>query len=97
MRERSGANEKSSYTRLFPPPRLSQVQSKLFAKSEECRLLELKLDGLTEQQETDRKRLEELTEKLRAARDSESKVEENYRQELVAQTNLAQHYKGKFM
>ena len=39
-------------------------------------------------------RVEELSEKLKKARDSELQLEENYRQELGAQTKLAELYKG---
>ncbi len=56
--------------------------------------MEEKEEVLTEERDGLRKRVEELTEKLKSARDSEIKVEEHYRQELLAQTNLAQHYKS---
>jgi chromosome segregation ATPase len=74
--------------------RFADLQSKLFTKTEEFRLLEAKDETLSEEIDVLKKRHEELAEKLRQARDSEVKVEEHYRQELLAQTNLANHYKS---
>ena len=49
-----------------------------------------KAEGLTATEA----RVEELSDKLKKARDSELQLEENYRQELSAQTKLADLYKG---
>ncbi len=73
----------------------ADLQAKLTGKTEEARILEGRLETVSEDSRHFQKRLEELAEKLQTARDAELRIDENYRQEIVAQKNLAEHYKSK--
>ena len=87
-------NDENISLRREQTARTADLQSKLAGKSEEGRVLEGKVEAMRDERDGLRKRAEDLAGKLRDARDAEARVEEHYRQELLAQTNLASHYKS---
>ena len=76
---------------------IAELQADKARLVEAARMAEGKAQALQEDNENFQSRILELTEKLKTARDSELKLEESYRQELRAQTKLAQLYKGIYL
>ena len=88
-------NEEVLRVRTEQTHRVAELQAQLASKNEGMSMLEGKEEALRADVASLQGRCEALAEKLKAARESEALVEENYRQELKAQTNLANLYKGK--
>ena len=72
----------------------SGLRERFEETNEKLRMAEAREAAKTEGLAATEARVEELSEKLKKARDSELQLEENYRQELGAQTKLAELYKG---
>lgn len=90
----SQTNDEIIRVRSEQSQRLAQLSSDLAQKSEEVGMLEGREEALKADLENANVRCEELAERLKAARESEIAVEENYRQEVRAQTKLAELYKN---
>lgn len=60
----------------------------------QIRIAELSLANVQKTNEAQEKHIEHLMNKLREAEDIETKMQENYRQELSAQRKIANLYKG---
>ena len=92
--ELSRKNEEVMAARREAITKSSGLRERFEETNEKLRMAEAreaaKAEGLTATEA----RVEELSEKLKRARDSELQLEENYRQELSAQTKLADLYKG---
>ena len=88
-------NEEILRVRTEQTHRIAELQSHLASKNEGMSLLEGKEEALRADVASLQGRCETLADKLKTARESEALVEENYRQELKAQSNLANLYKGK--
>ena len=59
--------------------RLAELQSEVAGKTEEMKISEGREAALKEDAESLRSRIEELTERLKSAREAELKIEETYR------------------
>ena len=94
-KELAEKNEELASLRRDHTTRMAELQTRVAEGSEALRTAEGREEAAREDANAYRKRAEELADKLKAARDSEMAVEENYRQELRAQTKLAELYKGK--
>jgi len=72
--------------------RLAEVTQDLAERSEEAEAAARREEVVREEANQQRVRAEQLAERLREARNSEGKLEENFRAELAAQTRLATLY-----
>ena len=88
-------NEEVLRVRTEQTQRLAELQSQVASKSESMNLLEGKEEALKADVSSLQGRCDVLVDRLKSARESEALLEENYRQELKAQANLAQLYKGE--
>jgi len=73
---------------------LARINQELSEQMEEARAAKRGEESSSGEADSYKRRAEELAERLREARESESKLEENYRAELRAQTKLANLYKS---
>ena len=70
-----------------------ELTSELADKTEQIRILSRAKESAQEDRDLFRRKVESLTERLKEARDSEAKLEDNYRAELKSQKKLADLYK----
>lgn len=75
--------------------RLILLETKLSKKSEELRIATENIASLTANNKTLVAKAEELNEKMKKQRDDEIKLQESFNNELLAQTRLAELYKGQ--
>ena len=86
--------ECGSLTRREAITKSSGLRERFEETNEKLRMAEARESSKAESLTATEARVEELSDKLKKARDSELQLEENYRQELSAQTKLADLYKG---
>ncbi|GLV34014.1 Megator [Carabus blaptoides fortunei] len=75
--------------------RLILLETKLSKKSEELRIATETIASLTANNKSLVAKAEELNEKMKKQRDDEIKLQESFNNELLAQTRLAELYKGQ--
>ena len=93
-KELAKKNEEVMAARRDAITKSSGLREQFEETTEKLRMAEQREAARAEDLTSTEARVEELSEKLKKARDSELKLEENYRQELSAQTKLADLYKG---
>ncbi len=75
--------------------KIAQLQGDVDLKNETIRILEAREEALLGDKEVLQSRVEDMIERLKEAREANSNLEEGFRQEVRAQTKLADLYKSK--
>ena len=86
------AHETASLTRREFSAKIAQLEGDLSHKNETIRILEGRQEALNSDKEVLQSRIDDLITRLKEARDSKSDLEEGFRQEVRAQTRLADLY-----
>ncbi len=86
------AHESNSIAQKDYNGRIAQLEGELSHRTESVRVLEGREEALKADKDVLQGRIDDLVERLREARDSKGNLEEGYRQEVRAQTRLAELY-----
>lgn len=91
------AHDNAAISRRELSTKIAQLQGDLSHRNETIRILEGREEALIGDKEVLQSRLDDLIERLKEARDSKSNLEEGFRQEVRAQTRLAELYQSKLI
>ena len=84
------AHDNASIARRDLSAKIAQLEGDLSHKNETVRILESREEALQADKNTLQGRIDDLIERLKEARDAKSNLEEGFRQEVRAQTRLAE-------